>query len=133
MNQIFISGRVVFDPEVKHFGERKAVVLIVVTNRYAYKDPETKKWVEESDFHRVVGKRKFHGLMSRFRKGDPIVVRGQMVYRRWKTEDGVWRSAPNIWPQQIEKPMKKGESLAKPLVDPDGMTMDQWMQGIDGI
>lgn len=133
MNMVFISGNVVHDPEVKLFGDKKAVVLIVATNRYAYKDPETHKWVEETDYHRVVGKRKFHSLMSSFRKGDPITVRGQVVYRRWQTPDGVWRSAANIWPQQIERPMKRGDKMAAPLVDDDAMTMDQWMEGLDGI
>lgn len=134
MNQVILSGRVVFDPEVKHFGKKKAVVLVVATNRYAYKDPETKKWVEEVDFHRVVGKSKFHALMSRFRKGDSIVVRGQLVHRRWRAPDGkAWRSAANIWPQQIEKPLNRGDTFKAPLVDPEGMTMDEWMADLDGI
>ena len=133
MNQVILSGNVVFDPEVKKFGEKKAVVLVVATSRFAYKDPETHEWVQETDYHKVVGKRKFHSLMSQFRRGDPIIVRGQIVYRRWKTPDDVWRSAANIWPQQIMRPMKRGDRMAQPLVDPEAMTMDDWMAGIDGI
>lgn len=84
MNQITITGNVVYDPSTKGEGEKKSVNFRVASNR-RYRDASTGEWVDGgSTFIEVRCWRNLaENVLQTIGRGVPVIVTGRL--RSWES------------------------------------------------
>lgn len=86
MNKVIIQGFLGQDPELIYTKNGKALVNISIASRRKYKDQNGEKI---TDWHRIV----FWGVKGEtinkfFKKGDQIIVDGELIYDEWNDNNG---------------------------------------------
>lgn len=91
LNKAILQGRLVDDPELRHTTSNVAVVSFKVAWSEKYKETETKcflsctAWRNTGEF-----------ISKYFRKGQEIVVEGQLTTRSYKDKDNNSRSITEL-------------------------------------
>ena len=94
LNKIFLQGRLVADPELRHTQQGTPVASFRIAVDRDYKNQSGNK---ETDFINIVAWRGTGEFVSRyFRKGSMIVVEGSLQSRRWEDRDGNKRTSWEI-------------------------------------
>ena len=101
LNRIFLQGRLVADPELKHTQNGVAVASfrLAVDRDFKPKDPNA----QDCDFVQIIAWRNTaEFLMRYFRKGSMIIVEGSLQLRQYIDRDGNKKTATevvasNVW------------------------------------
>ena len=81
MNQVFLTGRFVKDPEIRQTTTNKAVATFTL----AVDDGKGKDGEKKTVFQRCVAWEGLAEIINRyFQKGDPIIVRGKLQNRTYE-------------------------------------------------
>jgi len=107
MNEIFISGRLTRDPEVKASAQgREFTTFTIASNRYAGKEKG-----EQADFFNCIcSGEKGIAVSKYFKKGDQIIVIGEMASQKGKKENNQDTTYWNVNVSKFEFGAKKGTS-----------------------
>lgn len=94
LNQIFLQGRLVADPELRQAGEVSVAQFRVAADRdYQPKGQEQR----QADFINCVAWRQTGEFISKyFGKGDMILIEGQLQTRNYTDKDGNKRTAHEV-------------------------------------
>lgn len=94
LNQIFLQGRLVADPELRQAGEVSVAQFRVAVDRdYQPKGQEQR----QADFINCVAWRQTGEFISKyFGKGDMILIEGQLQTRNYTDKDGNKRTAHEV-------------------------------------
>ena len=100
LNKIFLQGRLVADPELRHTQNGVAVASFRLAVDRDFKDRETGE--RKADFINVVAWRQTGEFVSRFlTKGRLAVVEGKLQTRDYTDRDGNRRYAPPGWRRRL--------------------------------
>ena len=95
LNKIFLQGRLVADPEMRHTPSGVAVASLRLAVDRDFKDKETGE--KKADFINVVAWRSTAEFVSRyFTKGRMAVVEGRLQLRDWTDRDGNKRRTAEV-------------------------------------
>ena len=95
LNKIFLQGRLVADPEMRHTPSGVAVTSLRLAVDRDFKDRETGE--KKADFINVVAWRATAEFVSRyFTKGRMAVVEGRLQMRDYTDRDGNRRTAAEV-------------------------------------
>ena len=95
LNKIFLQGRLVADPEMRHTPSGVAVASLRLAVDRDFKDRETGE--KKADFINVVTWRQTAEFVSRyFSKGRMAVVEGRLQIRDYTDRDGNKRTAAEV-------------------------------------
>ena len=95
LNKVFLQGRLVADPELRHTqqGTPVASYRLAVDRGYKSKDPNA----QNADFINVVSWRNTAEFVSRyFTKGRMMLVEGRLQIRDWTDKDGNKRRSAEV-------------------------------------
>ena len=95
LNKVFLQGRLVADPELRHTqqGTPVASYRLAVDRGYKSKDPNA----QNADFINVVSWRNTAEFVSRyFTKGRMAVVEGRLQIRDWTDKEGGKRRSAEV-------------------------------------
>ena len=118
LNKIFLQGRLVADPELRHTQSGVAVASFRLAVDRDFKDRETGE--RKADFFNVVAWRQTGEFVSKyFTKGRMAVVEGRLQIRDWKDKDGNNRRsaevvADNIYFGDSKRDSQSGGDYAPP-------------------
>ncbi len=102
LNQVFLVGNLVRDPELRYVpsGDAVANLRIAVNRVYTTKEGEKK---EETCFLTVVVWRKQAEICGEYlSKGSPVLVEGRLQSRNWETSNGEKRSALEVVARRVQ-------------------------------
>ena len=95
LNKIFLQGRLVADPEMRHTPSGVAVATLRLAVDRDFKDRETGE--KKADFINVVAWRSTAEFVSRyFTKGRMAIVEGRPQMRDWTDKDGNKRTTAEV-------------------------------------
>ena len=98
-NRITIQGRLSADPELRFASTGTAMCTISVPDQKRRKNPQTNEWEEQSAttwFRATVFKDAAEALAEHARKGDSVVLTGELITREWTNKDGETKSSLEI-------------------------------------
>ncbi len=96
VNQVFISGNLTHDPELRYTPSGQAVTNFSIANNRRYITPSGEQ-KEETNFLRIVTWGRQAEICSEYlRKGSPVLVEGRLLQRSWQTPEGQKRSVVEI-------------------------------------
>src|SRR5690606_39782833 len=97
--EITVVGNVLTEPERREIEKTNAVVTTfrIVSNSRRF-DRDTGQWTDGALFRIRVNcwRRLAHHVYNSVKVGDPVIVKGRITTREWKTEQGEPRSAYEI-------------------------------------
>ena len=97
MNRITIMGRVGADPESRTFQNGDKVTNIRVATSERWKDKSTGEQKERTEWHQVSVFGGAAGVVESYvRKGDQILVEGQLQTRKWQDQSGADRFTTEV-------------------------------------
>jgi single-strand DNA-binding protein len=99
VNKVILIGNVGRDPEIRHLnnGDAVANLSLATTSKYKRND----EWVEETQWHRVVGyKRSAEIIQNKINKGMSVYVEGVLKYRQYE-KDGAKMTSTEIVANEI--------------------------------
>ncbi len=101
INVVVLGGNLVRDPELRYTPSGTAICDFTIANSKKYKQGED--WLEKPGFYNCIcwGKRG-EVINEHFEKGKPILVKGELEFQTWDTEDGKKRSAVKINVQDFD-------------------------------
>ena len=100
LNKIFVQGRLVADPELRHTAGGVAVASFRLAVDRDFKDRETGE--KKADFINVVAWRQTGEFVSRFfTKGRMAIVEGRLQIRDYTDRDGNKRTAAEVVAENI--------------------------------
>lgn len=101
VNQVFISGNLTHDPELRYTPSGQAVTNFSIANNRRYRD-QSGEWKEETNFVRIVAwGRQAETCSEYLKKGSPVLVEGRLMQRSWQTPEGQKRSVVEIRAQRV--------------------------------
>jgi single-strand DNA-binding protein len=96
INMVIVQGRLGGDPEVKYLPNGTATCTLSVATSERWRDKQTGEQKEKTEWHRVVLWNKSAEVVGEYmRKGDEIMVQGQLQTRSWE-QDGVTKYITEI-------------------------------------
>lgn len=100
LNKIFIMGRLVADPELRHTQSGTAVASLRLAVDRDFKDKDTGE--RKADFINVVAWRSTAEFIARnFSKGRMAVVAGSLQIRDWTDKDGNKRTTAEVVAENV--------------------------------
>lgn len=98
-NRITITGRLSADPELRFASTGTAMCTISVPDQKRRKNPQTNEWEDQSAttwFRATVFKDAAEALAEHARKGDSVVLTGELITREWTNKDGEVKSSLEV-------------------------------------
>lgn len=112
LNKIFIMGRLVADPELRHTQSGTAVASLRLAVDRDFKDKDTGE--RKADFINVVAWRSTAEFIARnFSKGRMIVVSGSLQMRDWTDKDGNKRTTAEVVAESVYFADSKSETTGR--------------------
>ncbi|HLT10369.1 MAG TPA: single-stranded DNA-binding protein [Micromonosporaceae bacterium] len=120
--EITVVGNVLTEPERREIEKTNAVVTTfrIVSNSRRF-DRDTGQWTDGALFRIRVNcwRRLAHHVYNSVKVGDPVIVKGRITTREWKTEQGEPRSAYEIDATNVGHDLARGTSqFARYKADP---------------
>ena len=112
-NKVILIGHLTAEPELKQTADGSSVCnfSIGVNRRFAKADQEQ----QNVDFINIVTRRQQAEFVSRyFKKGNPILICGQIQTRNWTDNQGQKRYATEVLAEEISFVANKTENKAVP-------------------
>ncbi len=108
LNNIVIAGNLTKDPAFRQTTNGTPVVNFSIASNRKYRD-SSNQWLEDVCYVGVVAWNKLaESCRERLKKGDAVLVDGELQSRTWKTNDGFNRSVVEIKARRIQFLNKKG-------------------------
>lgn len=103
INVVVLGGNLVRDPELRYTPSGTAICDFTIANSKKWKDGESGEWKEKAGFYNCLcwGKRG-EVINEHFKKGKPILVKGELDFQTWETQDDQKRSAVKINVQDFD-------------------------------
>src|SRR5690348_569784 len=98
-NRITITGRLSGDPELRFAKTGTAMCTITVPDQKRRKNPQTNEWEDQSAttwFRATIFKDAAESLAEHGRKGDTVIVTGELITREWTNQAGETKSSLEI-------------------------------------
>lgn len=98
-NRITIQGRLSGDPELRFAKTGTAMCTISVPDQKRRKNPQTNEWEDQSAttwFRATIFKDAAEALAEHGRKGDTVIVTGELITREWVNGQGDTKSSLEI-------------------------------------
>lgn len=110
VNQVILIGRLGDVPEVKDVrgGDGSVCNFSIATNEGYYDKQD--KWVEVTQWHKIVAWNKLATRMSDMEKGQLLYIMGSLSNRKYQDKQGVDHYTTEIVANQIKKLNNKAES-----------------------
>jgi single-strand DNA-binding protein len=113
LNKVQIIGNLGHDAEVRYSPDGAAIANISLATISQWKDKETRRKQERTEWHRVV----FHGRLAEIvreytRKGSLVYVEGSLRTRKWQDKDGQDRYTTEIVGSLLTMLDKKGDGAS---------------------
>ncbi len=87
LNRVFLTGRLVADPDVKYTPSGAQVAQFRIAVNRSYRKKESNEWLQESFFVGIVTWGKLAEKTERsFKKGDLVIVEGRLNIRSYEVE-----------------------------------------------
>jgi single-strand DNA-binding protein len=87
VNKVILVGNVGKDPEVKYTASGSAIANISIATSESWKDKNTGKLEEKTEWHRVVFFGKLAEIVGEYvRKGSKVYVEGALRTREWEKD-----------------------------------------------
>lgn len=100
LNKVFLQGRLVADPKLRHTQSGTAVATFRLAVDRDFKDKDTGE--RKADFINVVAWRSTAEFIARnFSKGRMIVVSGSLQMRDWTDKDGNKRTTAEVVAENV--------------------------------
>lgn len=97
INKVIIVGRLGQDPEVKYMPSGGAVTNASVATSEQWKDKNTGKPQERTEWHRVVFFNRLGEIAGEYlKKGSMVYLEGSLRTRKWQAQDGTDRYTTEI-------------------------------------
>jgi single-strand DNA-binding protein len=97
-NRVVLAGNIIRDPEIRFTGQGVPVCSFgLAVNRMRSKDNDA---VDFFDIN--VWREQGEAVANWKRKGDPVLVEGQLQYRTWEAQDGSRRSKVDVVADQVQ-------------------------------
>lgn len=114
MNNVFLIGNLVRDPELNETATGVFVVNFTVAVNEKYKKSDGTLEQKASFFDCEAWDSGGKLIADKFHKGDPILVQGKLRNKTWETKDGEKRSKVTIRVSNFEfLPRRKAEPVAE--------------------
>jgi single-strand DNA-binding protein len=108
LNNIVIAGNLTKDPVFRQTTTGTPVVNFSIASNRKYRD-SSNQWLEDVCYVGIVAWNKLaESCKTRLRKGDAVLIDGELQSRTWKTNDGFNRSIVEIKARRIQFLNKKG-------------------------
>lgn len=89
VNKVILVGNVGGDPETRYLPNGNAVTNITLATSETWKDKQTGKKQEKTEWHRVVLFGKVAEIAGQYvRKGSQIYIEGKLQTRKWQDQSG---------------------------------------------
>ena len=89
VNKVILIGNVGKDPEVRYLENGSVVANFPIATSEVYKDKNTGKKIENTDWHDVVMWRGLAELAEKYvKKGHKIYIEGKLRTRSWQDQEG---------------------------------------------
>ena len=96
LNRVFLTGRLVADPDVKYTPSGAQVAQFRIAVNRSYRKKDSTEWIQESFFVTIVTWNKLaERIEKNFKKGDLVIVEGRLNIRSYEVE-GVKKWATDI-------------------------------------
>ena len=98
LNQVQILGNVGQDVDIKRFDNGGMIANFSVATTESWKDKASGEWKDDTTWHRVVVKSTFMVEKAErvIRKGERVLVQGQVKSRKYTGSDGVEKTMTEI-------------------------------------
>jgi single-strand DNA-binding protein len=108
LNNVVIAGNLTKDPIFRQTTTGTPVVNFSIASNRKYRD-SSNQWLEDVCYVGIVAWNKLaESCRARLRKGDPVLIDGELQSRTWKTNDGFNRSVVEVKARRIQFLNKKG-------------------------
>lgn len=105
MNCVILKGNTGQDPRIHTFesGHKVAQVSLATTRR-GYTKQDGSKVEPRTEWHElVINGDGLVGVVEKFvKKGTPLLVRGELRYRKWTDSEGKERTVAEVWIDDLE-------------------------------
>lgn len=109
INTVTVSGNLTRDPEVRHTPSQMAITSLSIAYNERRKNNQTEQFEDIAHFFDVtIFGRIGEVLANDLRKGDPVIVSGNLEQRRWQDQQGNNRSAVSIIARDVVRGQKGG-------------------------
>lgn len=118
LNSVMLIGRLTKDPEIRVLPSGMKVATILVAFNRSYKD-KNNQWQEESHFFEVECFGKLAERLGSFKKGNQVLVEGELRQDRWEDPSGGKRSKVKIVADRVvslDKPAATKSAPTSPSV-----------------
>jgi single-strand DNA-binding protein len=112
LNKVILIGRIGKDPDTFTFEDGTKKISFSLATTESYKDRSSGDWVEQTEWHNVVGYRFLAD--KNFAKGDLVYVEGKIKTRKYNDRDGNERYMTEIIAEKINILTRSGQSATPP-------------------
>jgi single-strand DNA-binding protein len=89
VNKAIIVGNLGQDPDIRYTASGAAIANISIATSESWKDKESGKQQEKTEWHRVVFFGKLAEIVAEYlKKGSQVYVEGKLQTRKWQDKDG---------------------------------------------
>lgn len=103
VNKVILVGNLGSDPDIKYSQAGAAIANISLATSDAYKDKKTDKFVETTEWHRVVFFSRLAEIAGQYlKKGSKIYIEGSLRTRKWQDKSGADRYTTEIIANEMQ-------------------------------
>ena len=88
VNKVILLGYIGSDPDIKYMQNGNSMLKISVATKYYFKEKKTDKFIDKTDWHKVILYNKFSDLSSFLKKGCRVYIEGSLRNNKWQDKDG---------------------------------------------
>lgn len=99
LNKVILIGRIGKDPETYSFEDGTKKISFSLATTESYKDRNTGSWVDQTEWHNIVGYRFL--AEKNFAKGDLVYIEGKIKTRKYTDKDGNEKYITEILSEKI--------------------------------
>lgn len=111
INKVILIGNLGKEPETKYLPSGGAVTNITVATSESWKDKQTGKLEERTEWHRVVFFNRLAEIAAEYlKKGSKVYIEGSLRTRKWQGQDGQDRYTTEIVASDMQMLDGKGEA-----------------------
>ncbi len=99
LNKVILIGRIGKDPETYSFEDGTKKISFSLATTESYKDRNTGEWIDQTEWHNVVGYRFL--AEKNFAKGDLVYIEGKIKTRKYNDKDGNEKYITEILSEKI--------------------------------
>jgi single-strand DNA-binding protein len=108
LNKVILIGRIGKDPDTFTFDDGTKKISFPLATTESYKDRNSGDWVEQTEWHSVVGYRFLAD--KNFAKGDLVYTEGKIKTRKYTDRDGNERYMTEIIAEKINILTRSGQA-----------------------